>query len=295
MSRLMTKALIFLVLFSVPGVFVQAQGTTTTYIVTGSQPINARVCPLLTCAVARTFEPGAELNVVDVVQGDAVAYNDQWLQVDSDGTTLYVHSSLAELLPEEEASSPPETGRPSVDTSDWITHDVQGFTLDTPPSWIDASDLLSDEDLLTQLATAFGADPESYVQSVQDVLAGVDMYLLDMTTATSFFIWHEDMSGVPMTASLLNIVLTYQFEQGGAEIVSNEEIELPAGNAVRINMLMDTQVGQLTMKMNFLVFGLVTDKQVYYLGFTIPVSEFDEEYEAVLDRIVTSFRVEPES
>jgi hypothetical protein len=77
---------------------------TETYFTTGSA--RARECARTDCTVITTFVAGTLLTVTDWVQGDAVSGNDIWRQIDHNGQTVFVHSSLLSVTAPRPASPP---------------------------------------------------------------------------------------------------------------------------------------------------------------------------------------------
>src|SRR5687768_6764847 len=72
-------------------IFAQEQESPVTYVITSQDRVNARECPQLTCAVVQRFAPGVEITVIEIVTGDPVGGNDQWLHVRFDDADVYVH------------------------------------------------------------------------------------------------------------------------------------------------------------------------------------------------------------
>lgn len=74
--------------------------TQTLYTVRPGGAVNARECAMInSCAVLESLSPGTELIFIDTVEGDSFAGSTQWLLVELEGQELYVHSSLANLVP----------------------------------------------------------------------------------------------------------------------------------------------------------------------------------------------------
>ncbi|MCA9905811.1 MAG: hypothetical protein KC547_18270, partial [Anaerolineae bacterium] len=65
------------------------------YHITSLQTVNGRSCPRVNCDVIRQYPSGAEIDVVGIVDGDAVDANVEWLHLIDDGVDVYIHSALA--------------------------------------------------------------------------------------------------------------------------------------------------------------------------------------------------------
>jgi hypothetical protein len=290
MPRWIRIVLVSVIVFSLP-VITHAQEGSQTYVVTGSQPINARACPQLACAVVHTFDPGTVLAVSAVVQGDPLAGNDQWLQVAADGSTVYVHSTLAEVVP------PPPTPGPItrsivIDTAAWVEHTATGFALATPPGWIDADDLFANDLLLESIAQLYAMDSDDFIQNVELTPETMDLSLIDLESGTICEVWHEDRGNGRLSPALLKEMLTFQFEQQGHTVTAADPVVLPAGEAVRLDMTRELRLGMISMDLEHVVYGVVIADQIYYLGFTVPPDIDDEDIRVTLDDIAASFRVD---
>jgi hypothetical protein len=306
MSRLMMSVILIVTSFGLTGAFVNAQDAPTIYTVTAPQTINARGCPRLSCPVLQTFAPGDQLSVIEVVQGEAVLGSEEWLHMNVDGVDLFVHSSLAAPLD----TPPPASGRDASEdsapadsaagegasgaTSDWITHTGAGFTLDTPPGWMDFTDLLADEDYLASVTEFLGEDSGVTVDALKTMCGegACDVIMADLHGKAALFMMHLDMEGMPGSAQLWKILFEQQFEKMGADVISSEIVDLPAGEAIRIHLVLAMGVAQ--MEMEYIVYTVTTSDRMYMLLFYMD-SCCVEEYGAVVDQVAESFRVETET
>lgn len=79
------------------GLILLLTGQTTfpqTYYITG-RSVNARSCPQTSCSVVTRLSRGTSIRVEGVEDGDSVSGNTTWVRFTYQGTTAYVHSSLA--------------------------------------------------------------------------------------------------------------------------------------------------------------------------------------------------------
>ncbi len=288
MPRWMRIALVGAILCSLPAV-IHAQDSPRTYLVTGSQPINARACPRLACAIVHTFDPGTALTVSATVAGDALADSDQWLQVELDGSTVYVHSTLAELVPPTpEPTLPSKTEDPAL----WVEHTGTGFSLDTPPGWVAADGVYSNGVLLDALAKLYEMDSDDFIQNVALTSETPDLYLIDMENGTLCEVWHADRGTGRLSPTLLKEMMSFQFEQEGHTVTAAEPVALPAGEAVRLDLTQAVQHVIFSSDLEHVVYGVVGTDQIYYLGFTVPPEDLDETARTLLDGVAASFRME---
>ena len=80
------------------------------YVVTGTDNVNARVCPSTSCAVATRFLGGQLLEVVGHVTGTPLEADSQWLILRHEEGEVYLHASLAEpWLPDVTPGAPVST------------------------------------------------------------------------------------------------------------------------------------------------------------------------------------------
>jgi hypothetical protein len=310
MSRLVVSVVIILTLSGVMGTLVHAQDTPTIYTVTSPQTVNARGCPRLTCPVLQTFAPGDQLAVIDVAHGEAVLGSDAWLHMNVDGVDLFVHSSLATPLAAPAAAPPPASGRDASEdsapadssseggasgaTGDWVTHTGAGFALDIPPSWLEITDILTDEGYIDDLAEFLGQDADQTMEAMQTLCSAgaCDLVMADLGGSAALFLLHLDMEGMPQSAKLWNILLAQQFKDQGADVISSEVVELPAGEAARIHLVLTMGVAQ--MEMEYVIYAVIGGDRMYMLLFYID-SCCVEDYITTIDQIAASFRIENET
>ena len=324
MSRFVMSVVIVLTLFGVTGPFVAAQDAPTVYTVTAPQTINARGCPRLSCPVLQTFAPGVQLSVIEVVPGESVLGSGTWLRMNADGVDLYVHSSLAapvEVPPEVTQEAPedtppqPASGRDaSEDTTPgdssaedsaagdsasgpglgWVTHSGAGFALETPPSWIDFTELLANDDYLASVTEFLGEDSEYTVEAITTTCGQglCDVVLVDLGGKAGLFMMHLDMEGMPNSAPLWKILLEEQFKEQGADVLSSEIVDLPSGEAVRLHLVLTLGVPRTPFE--YVVYMVITDNRMYMLLFYLD-SCCVEDYSATVDQIAAGFRIEPET
>jgi hypothetical protein len=301
MSRFMMRVVLLLSILAwcgVTGFSVSAQDTPTLYTVTAPQTINARGCPRTSCPVLRTFAPGDQLAVIEVTSGETVLDSDQWLHVNVDGVDLFVHSSLAAPVPlsgrdASDYSAPSESS--SALTHDWITHTGVGYAVDAPPTWFDATDIVLDEDNMAAAAEALGKDSEEDLQAVTEICGegGCDLVLADYGGKGGFFLMHVDIeAGMPHSVQFWKLALEEAFKDEGAEIISSEFTELPAGEAVRIHMML--KLVDEPLELNYIVYLVMTGDRMYMLMFYLD-SCCVEDSTAIVDGVAASFRYETET
>jgi hypothetical protein len=94
-ERLSPNAALLVSLFLDTEAATTAQPAETTYRITASNAVNGRDCPRTSCSIVTRFEPGSEIFVIETVEGEGVSGNIDWLHVNYNGRSAYVHSSLA--------------------------------------------------------------------------------------------------------------------------------------------------------------------------------------------------------
>ncbi len=90
--------------------------TPVSYSIAATNRVNARSCPQLDCEVQAVIAPNTQISVFDVVEGDTVSDNDQWLRVIYNGELVYVHSSLAEQIAAPTATTTIDANNPVIYT-----------------------------------------------------------------------------------------------------------------------------------------------------------------------------------
>ncbi|MBK8020068.1 MAG: SH3 domain-containing protein [Chloroflexi bacterium] len=163
--RLVVVAVLWLLSFHMTS----AQSEEMLYVVSGSTSINARQCPRLDCAVVEALQPGTEVTVIEMVNGDTVFGSDQWAQLENGSGEVYVHSALIDPVaagesdaggkvvsdmdqrdesaaPAREAESRETVEAAPLDTSRWLVVEVDRFTVRMPPMWEDIQELVADVD-----------------------------------------------------------------------------------------------------------------------------------------------------
>ncbi len=60
----------------------------------GNAGANVRACPRTTCGIVGGLSPGADIQALERVEGEAVYGNSEWVQFEHNDTVAYVHSSL---------------------------------------------------------------------------------------------------------------------------------------------------------------------------------------------------------
>lgn len=269
--------------------FVAAQDAPATYVVTSNQTVNARSCPRLSCGVVTHFASGETFEVTTTVEGDVVSGNNRWLEVQADSEAVYVHSSLASLS-EGSGTSITDTAVTSVDMSTWEEFRTADFTLKAPSDWFDASDLLSDEKLLRELAKMMDEDPDALAEAWQDILAYDDAYLFSFTDGCWAVVWHEELRGRNATLQVVQAYMAAHAEMNGATVLSQQLVDLPAGSAARLQIRSTQNQGNHAQQWDEVLYGLLTSDRIYYLDFVSPTAWFSTE-EPIMDAIASSFQL----
>lgn len=74
--------------------------TPIAYTIIGNRAVNARKCvQVSTCGVVDTIGGGDTIFVISKIEGDTVNGSSEWLELDIEGTQVFVHSSLASIAP----------------------------------------------------------------------------------------------------------------------------------------------------------------------------------------------------
>lgn len=259
------------------------------YTVTGTETVNGRECPRLTCAVVRRLEPRTIINVVATVSGDTVFGSDQWVQVNAEGVEMYVHTSLvapaaAAALPENSSPS-----IPAIDTSDWVSVQADDFQLLTPEGWTDVADLITDKGFMGWVQQTFGdTEVEWYHETYESVQANtLDLAMFEVRANGVLYVWHESLdSGNISSRALQRIVEAFLLDMEGSEIVRSDLTTVPAGEAVRVEVNLPRLDGEFDMSF---LYAVICDGEVHYL--TLVTYQYDdrEEYAGIADTIANNF------
>lgn len=201
------------------------------YYVFGSQTVNARSCPRLTCGIVTTIEPGETLEVLDSVQGDVVSGTSLWFRAIVDGVEVYVHSSLV-------MRQSGETGKPaqqepstqsadSISTEDWIRYDAPGMSMEAPSAWLNFT---GNAAVISYLSVGMENDASATFQNqllnavfVVDPESGIGVRL------QGFY------SGRDMPLGVMETNVRENLRSNGFEVIESSIVNLPAGKAVRVD------------------------------------------------------------
>jgi hypothetical protein len=321
MKALPVKIIVLLLLCGLTVFPILAQDAETIYVITAPQQANARECPHLTCPIVLVFPKGEEVSVSALVPGDTItgSSSNLWLEVPTESGIVYVHNSLAEPTTNSVAATsevpftstpmnvpatptrvPTETPAPTEESAPaeathpgWSVFNGGGYTLETPGSWMSAAELFSDQDLVNEMAKAYGLDAKTLADQLQEGLdSGLfDVYMLDLLTGISLDIRHEDRRGLPVTLSLLRRILIEQAKSAGATVIKDEIIELPIGSAVRLHFLRVLSMGTFRAESHIFTYAVVEPENIYYLEITIPSVLYDSDSEATADAIASTFQI----
>jgi hypothetical protein len=289
MFRHWWKILLILLFFLVRFATLSAQEAGD-YVVTSSQSINARTCPRLTCDVARTFAPGDVLAVESLVEGDTVSGSDKWLQISEDESDIYVHSSLAEPIPAE-IDEPEANVHETVSTSRWVEHNAHYALVVTPRNWMTREAMLEDEELIETLADWYDMEVNDLISEYEEEIAEstFDLALFEPFDGIWFYVWHEDLNGSEMSIEFLKRSILSDINGMGAEVVSDEILQLPAGEAIRFHLRLyeDDRSRLVTSEEIFYIF--LDSQHIFYLDCTTTPYTF-KNMEPVFDTIAQEFR-----
>ena len=72
----------------------RAAGMTMYVRTRGNAGANVRACPSTTCGIIGGLSPGADIQALERVEGEAVYGNSEWVQFEHNDTVAYVHGSL---------------------------------------------------------------------------------------------------------------------------------------------------------------------------------------------------------
>lgn len=288
-----------LLLIGVLPLFAVVAQATTTYTITSNRTVNARSCPRLNCGVVTTFDSGEEIEVVDVVSGDTVSGSTEWVQIEVEGREAYIHGSL---VTEAEANDDSRSGLSrggsgdtnpdgSLDTSDWDINETRRFSIATPPSWSDVSDLLDNPAFLDDLRDLYGDNSDALDNIEMALEQGLlDLLMVDIRTGATMALLHQDLEGVTLTPRLLRTALAVTLEDGGAEIIEESVVELPVGDAVRFWVAMDADFGLVPVDSDALIYAILTRERMYLMVFSVTNGDF-EDFIPTFDAIAATFIV----
>jgi hypothetical protein len=101
-----------------------------TYYVNSQSNINIRSCTRTTCSIVTTLSPGAEVLVINEVEGQTVSGSTAWYHVEVSNQTAYIHRSLLSLN-----RPAPRPTSPSVQQNDPAQgqQPIQQELISTPP------------------------------------------------------------------------------------------------------------------------------------------------------------------
>lgn len=240
-----------------------AQSEPVAYEVISPQAVNARACARLDCAVVLVFEPGTVLTSTGSAYGDTVAGSDRWIQVESQGQTVFVHQSLLEQGDTVSASATVQEGTTDGDSPDgvveanidrafrlntlrWTEHEIPGLSFRAPSTWATCEELVDDDEYWEVFEDTFGKVVtqqqrqfiEECIQAQGDEFATA---VVDPFGTGTAYVYIAGWSDVTLTPRYVQ----HQFELGlvdglGVEIVLSELVGMPAGDVVHI----DTSLGE---------------------------------------------------
>ena len=197
MSKRLVSIFVLLAVYVMTPLVGSTQDTATLYIVNGDQPVNARACPRLDCAVIATIAPGTQLSVIETVSGDEVFGSSQWRRATYNGQNIYVHSALLTLQAGADAA-PSQT----ISTTGWREYNFYGARFMAPSGWTDQTD-------------------------------GRQIDLVDPISLTSMRL-NVDYDGMSRTVVSVQDFWEGQVTCDCTDILSSQIVSVPAGDAIRI-------------------------------------------------------------
>jgi len=258
---------------------VNAQSGTTPYIVISV--VHGRSCTSLTCPVVRTFQPGDEIGVNEIVIGDTIFGNNQWVSVKEDGQALYIPHASVERGIGSVIDEPAD-----VDTSDWDFREHGIFSLSAPVNWRDISDILLN-DLSGFLAEYYDED---ILERLKDLYQNgvIDTLLLDVSTGASLQVTHFNLYGASMSPESLVAYMQDSIEDEGGEVISGQVVTLPGGESARIHASIEHSFNITPVDTEFLWYMVITDDTIYQLTFGSLESDFADVV-STFDAIANTF------
>jgi hypothetical protein len=250
------------------------------------------------------FEQGEQLEVVEIVTGEVVSGNDQWLKVTTEDRFVFVHSSLATRAPdapepqaavetEQEESTSPVPKDKGVSRTDWVLHQVGELSFERPPTMSDATDFFTDAELLASLGEMYDIDPEEFFEPITEAIeiGLLDGYLMDLNSGLSVFITHEDLGDLKVTPAFIRRILEQLEEGNGGEVIDSEIVELPIGEAIRLHALRRIQAGTFNSEQEVLKYAVTIGTRIYYVEFG-STPEFFDDLVPTIETIAATFSSE---
>jgi hypothetical protein len=224
-----------------------------------------------------------------VIEGEVVSGSNLWLQMNEDGSDVFVHSSLAVASPEEEAREETET-RETVNTSRWVQHRAHTALVMAPRNWLTQEQILADEELIDVLAEYYDMEPEELIEAIEEEIANStdDLILNEPFDGTWMYVWHEPLDGSDMSLNFHKRAMMSDLEAAGAAIVSDEIVEIPAGEAARIHARYYENENDREPLYEGVIYMVIDGQNLFYIS-TLTLSYLFEEVEPIIDTIAQEF------
>lgn len=256
----------------------------TTYIITAAQPVNARECPRLNCAVVETVPPDTVINVVEVVAGDVVSGSNQWLRVNDQGVEMYIHSTLA-IRSETPAVSVQDYELMS--TVDWQRYEVGQSEFLMPPEWVSVEVLATDKGFLDRMAELYGEDEREWYLSLYESVQNerYDLVIVELSGSGVIFVSHFPFNRSADSDDLLMGIIENSLQINGFDVFSSTTLDLPGGTAVRV----ESSISHPDFHNESIVYGLQADNTTYLFELAVFGGRYMEYYRPLMYAVASSF------
>lgn len=286
------KRMFLFLLIAFLGTPVWAQTDAKPYMVIGNKPVNARSCPQVKCPVVMSIQPGETVMVVDTVTGDVTLGSNQWYKVEMDGKTAYVHSALVKETALESTGESATSSK--VDTSNWAEYKGKDFSILFPQTWSDTFKLYENKKYLESVAELHGMTPAELKAQIDAMKAnGMVAMFYDPNTVTNIELEKIDTSDWANPPSLKQLRPAYKASmiERGSELISDELLNLPAGDCLHIHAKQAAKNGEWKVGTQLVHYFVINGNYLYVLSFYTSSKSFDQKdaiFEAVAQSLMFS-------
>lgn len=176
----------------------------------------------------------------------------------------------------------------SINDADWVTHTTDNISVSAPSNWLDRND----PDFLEMAIDLAGENNEA-LSGLTDLMDPdmFELFLVDPFTGASLTVLSQDLGvSVPLEALMPQLEAEYA-NSLGADVISIEIVELPAGEAIRAQIAIEmTQIGGQTVTFEQIQYFLFEGTQMYVFGIGGPHPYF-EDLEDTFEQIAQSIEL----
>lgn len=177
-----------------------------------------------------------------------------------------------------------------VDTSDWASYETEHLTLSAPSGWIDVNDEAALQSAIDTI-TAQNPDFAATAQLIQQQLASgaINLFLLEPLTGNNINVIVVELGmNLPPATFLPEIENQYAL-MTGITVVGNEMIQLPAGEALVVELRNEMMPGEAQVQYQYVLSG---NNKAYIV--TTTASETSAEiYAPIFEAIMNSVELLP--